>query len=133
MPGPVKTDIYKAREGESGPKADSLVESVGITAQTAGKRIVKAIKKGKTRVVTDGVARLMDFGMRVCPATTCKMTGSLMKKFSPKMASFKPIYQEQFDRKEELKQKKKEAKKQVYKKLADVPAGVFASDDLTNV
>lgn len=133
MPGPVKTDIYKAREGESGPKADSLVESVGITAQTAGKRIVKAIKKSKTRVVTDGVARLMDFGMRVCPATTCKMTGSLMKKFSPKMASFKPIYQEQFDRKEELKQKKKEAKKQVYKKLADVPAGVFASDDLTNV
>ena len=56
-----------------------------------------------------------------------------MKKFSPKMASFKPIYQEQFDRKEELKQKKKEAKKQVYKKLADVPAGVFASDDLTNI
>ena len=46
MPGPVKTDIYKAREGEKSNKADSLVESVGITAQTAGKRIVKAIGKG---------------------------------------------------------------------------------------
>ena len=55
LPGPVKTDIYKAREGEGGPKADSLVENIGITAHTAGKKIVKAIRKGKVREVTDQV------------------------------------------------------------------------------
>lgn len=130
MPGPVKTDIYKAREGESGPKADSLVESIGITAQTAGKRIVKAIRKGKVRVVTDSVARLMDFGMRVCPSFTCKATGSLMRKFSPKVKSFYPIYQEQIENKKAIKQMKKERKKTVYKKIDQVPEGAFKNDDL---
>ncbi len=133
MPGPVKTDIYKAREGESGPKADSMVESIGITAQTAGKKIVKAIKKGKVRVVTDAVAGLMDFGMRVCPSTTCKLTGGLMKKFSPKIASFKPIYAEQLDNKDAIKQMKKQRKKTVYKNLEQVSGGAFGNDDLTNI
>ena len=130
MPGPVKTDIYKAREGESGPKADSLVESIGITAKTAGKRIVKAIRKRKVRVVTDAVARLMDFGMRVCPALTCKATGSLIKKFSPKVKSFYPIYQEQIENKKAIKQMKKERKKTVYKKNEQIPQGAFGNDDL---
>lgn len=133
MPGPVKTDIYKARDGESGPKADSLVESVGITAQTAGKRIVKSIKKGKTRMLTDAVAKLMDFGMRVCPALTCKMTGGLMKKMSKKVSSFGPIYAEQYQRADEIKAMMKSRKKEVYKKLEDVPQGMFKNDDLTNI
>lgn len=133
MPGPVKTDIYKAREGESGPKADSLVESIGIKASTAGKKIVKAIRKGKVRVVTDAVAGLMDFGMRVCPSFTCKATGGAIKKFSPKIASFKPIYAEQIENKQAIKQMKKERKKTVYKKLEQVPQGVFKDDDLTNI
>ncbi|MCI8911681.1 MAG: SDR family NAD(P)-dependent oxidoreductase [Clostridia bacterium] len=133
MPGPVKTDIYKAREGESGPKADSLVESIGITAYTAGKKIVKAIRKGKVRVIPDAVAGLMDFGMRVCPSFTCKATGSLIKKFSPKIASFKPIYAEQIERKSEIKQMKKQRKKSVYKKLEQVPEGAFKNDDVSQV
>ncbi len=133
MPGPVKTDIYKAREGEGGPKADSLVENIGITAHTAGKKIVKAIRKGKVRVVTDAVAGLMDFGMRLCPSLTCKATGSLIKKFSPKIASFKPIYAEQIENKKAIKQMKKDRKKTVYKKLEQVPEGSFKNDDLTNV
>lgn len=128
MPGPVKTDIYKAREGESGPKADSLVESIGITAQTAGKRIVKAIRKKKTRVVLDGVARLMDFGMRVCPAITCKLTGTLMKAVAPKVKSFYPIYAEQIERKQEIKQRIQSRKSLNYHAAEEVPAGPFGDD-----
>ncbi|MDE7208497.1 MAG: hypothetical protein K2O31_01300, partial [Clostridia bacterium] len=112
---------------------DSLVESIGIKASTAGKKIVKAIRKGKVRVVTDAVAGLMDFGMRVCPSFTCKATGSAMKKFSPKIASFKPIYAEQIENKQAIKQMKKERKKTVYKKLEQVPQGAFKDDDLTNI
>ena len=133
MPGPVKTDIYKAREGESGPKADSMVENIGIKASTAGKKIVKSIRKGKVRVVTDAVAGLMDFGMRVCPSFTCRATGSLIKKFSPKVASFKPIYAEQIENKDAIKAMRKERKKSVYKKLEQVPQGAFKDDDLTNI
>lgn len=128
MPGPVKTDIYKAREGESGPKADSLVESIGITAQTAGKRIVKAIRKKKTRVVLDGVARLMDFGMRVCPAITCKLTGTLMKAVAPKVKSFYPIYAEQIERKQEIKQRIQSRKSLNFHAAEEVPAGPFGDD-----
>ena len=133
MPGPVKTDIYKAREseGEKSDKADSLVESIGITAETAAKRIVKAMRKRKTRVVTDGVARLMDFGMRVCPAFTCKATGVLIKKFCGAVKSFYPIYKEQIDRKDELNKMFKERKKEMYGSLEEVPAGgAFANDPL---
>ncbi len=133
MPGPVKTDIYKAREGESGPKADSMVENIGIKASTAGKKIVKSIRKGKVRVVTDAVAGLMDFGMRVCPSFTCRATGSLIKKFAQKVASFKPIYEEQIENKDAIKAMKKERKKSVYKKLEQVPQGAFKDDDLTNI
>ncbi|MDE6275406.1 MAG: SDR family NAD(P)-dependent oxidoreductase [Clostridia bacterium] len=133
MPGPVKTDIYKAREGESGPKADSLVASIGITAHTAGKKIVKAIRKGKVRVVTDAVAGLMDFGMRLCPSLTCKATGGAIKKICPKVQSFKPIYAEQIENKKAIKQMKKDRKKTVYKKLDQVPAGAFKDDDLTDI
>ena len=133
MPGPVKTDIYKAREseGEKSDKADSLVESIGITAETAAKRIVRAMRKRKTRVVTDGVARLMDFGMRVCPAFTCKATGVLIKKFCGAVKSFYPIYKEQIDRKDELNKMFKERKKEMYGSLEEVPAGgAFANDPL---
>ena len=125
------TDIYKAREseGEKADKADSLVESIGITAETAAKRIVKAMRKRKTRVVTDGVARLMDFGMRVCPAFTCKATGAAIKAFCGKVKSFYPIYKEQIERKEELDKLLKDRKKEVYKSLDEVPAGgAFAND-----
>lgn len=130
MPGPVKTDIYKAREGESGPKADNLVASIGITAQTAGKRIVKAIRKRKTRVVLDGVARLMDFGMRVCPAITCKLTGKAIKLFAPKISSFYPIYAEQIENKKQIKEKIAGRKKTNYKGLEEVPTKGFFENDI---
>ena len=71
--------------------------------------------------------------MRVCPSFTCKATGSLIKKFSPKIASFKPIYAEQIENKQAIKQMKKERKKTVYKKLEQVPQGAFKDDDLTNI
>ena len=71
--------------------------------------------------------------MRVCPSFTCKATGSLIKKFSPKIASFKPIYAEQIERKSEIKQMKKQRKKSVYKKLEQVPEGAFKNDDVSQV
>lgn len=135
MPGPVKTDIYKAREGEAGgqQKADSLVESVGITAKTAGKRIVKAIGKRKIRVVLDGVAKLMDLGMRVCPRITVKLVASMMKLISGKVSSFNPIFAEQKEKKEEIKAKIKGRKAVIKHSIEGVAPGPFANDDLTNV
>jgi short-subunit dehydrogenase len=134
MPGPVKTDIYKARDGETAPKADKMVESVGITAATAGKRIVKAIGKGKLRFFPDGMASMMSFGMRMMPRLTPKMTGGIMKAAAGKVVSFKPVYQEQIDRKAELKAAKKERKSIVKHSLSEVETkGAFANDDVTNV
>ncbi len=120
MPGPVKTDIYKAREGEKENKADSMVESVGITAKTAGRRIVKALGKGKIRFFPDFLAKLMSLGMRVMPRITPKMSGSMMKSASGFVGSFKPIYQEQIDRKAELKEAKKERKALIKHSIDDV-------------
>ena len=135
MPGPVKTDIYKAREGEAGgtAKADSLVESVGITAYTAGKRIVNAIGKRKNRVVLDGLAKMMDLGMRVCPRITVKLVGSLMKKAVKLSPSFLPVYKEQIDNDKEIKEKIKSRKNLIVHSKDQVAAGPFANDDLTNV
>ena len=56
-----------------------------------------------------------------------------MKKFSPKLASFKPIYAEQFENKAAIKQMKKERKKTVYKKLEQVPEGAFKNDDVSEI
>ena len=134
MPGPVKTDIYKAREGEgTAPKADKMVQSVGITAQTAGKRIVKAIGKGKLRFFTDFMAQLMSLGMRMMPRITPKFSGSIMKKSAGMVSSFMPIYKEQFDRKAELKAAKKERKTLKKHSIEEVKEGFFAKDDVTNI
>ena len=134
MPGPVKTDIYKAREGEKSDKADSLVESVGITAQTAGKRIVKAIGKGKIRFFPDFLAKLMSLGMRCMPRLTPALSGGLMKAVCGKVKSFGPIYQEQIDRKKELKEMKKSRKAEIAHSIEDVKAdGAFKNDDVTNI
>ena len=71
----------------------------------------------------------MDFGMRVCPAFTCKATGAAIKAFCGKVKSFYPIYKEQIERKEELDKLLKDRKKEVYKSLDEVPAsGAFAND-----
>ena len=134
MPGPVKTDIYKAREGEKENKADSTVASVGISAQTAGKRIVKAIGKGKIRFFPDFLASLMSLGMRVMPRITPKFSGSLMKATSGMVSSFGPIYKEQIDRKKELKQIKKSRKAEIVHSLEDLKGeGAFIKDDVTNI
>ncbi len=130
MPGPVKTDLYKAREGEEGGnKADSFVENIGITAATAGKRIVKAMRKRKQRVITDGVARMMSFGMKLCPVLTTRITASLMKSVCGKVKSFEPIYKEQIDNADMLKQRMKDRKKNIYNSLEEVPVdGPFKED-----
>ncbi len=134
MPGPVKTDIYKAREGEQANKADKTVESVGITAQTAGKRIVKAIGKKKLRFFPDFLAMLMSLGMRIMPRITPKMSGSLMKLAAPKVGSFMPIYKEQIDRKAELKAMKKGRRSIIVHNLEAVSSeGAFKNDDVTNI
>ncbi|MEG2413537.1 MAG: SDR family NAD(P)-dependent oxidoreductase [Clostridia bacterium] len=119
MPGPVKTDLYKPREGEA-PKADSFIENIGMTAAKAGQKIVKAMRKRKTRVIIDAVAGLMDFGMRLCPSITGKLTSKLMKAVAPKVSSFYPIFKEQYDRKEELESNKKLRKEQMAHSLEDI-------------
>lgn len=129
MPGPVKTDLYKQRDGgaDAVKKDYGLVEKVGISSQTAAKRIIKAMRKYKVRVLIDFVARMMDFGVRVAPSFTIKVTGKFMKLASPKMPAFGPIFEEQHNRKDEIKKNLKERKKTMYKSLKDVPEkGFFA-------
>lgn len=127
MPGPVKTDIYKSRE-TGDVKADKLVESIGITAKTAGKRIVKAMARRKHRVITDLPAHLMNFGTKVCPVTVNRIVSYAMKKCVNLVSSFRPIYDDQIARAEEIKQRRKEAKKNVYKNLESVPADKVIND-----
>ena len=129
MPGPVKTDLYKQRgEGDGKAKKDyELVEKIGITAETAAKRIIKAMRKRKTRVVIDMVARLMDLGMRLAPSLTQKITCKVMKAACYYVPAFAPVFKEQIEKKEEIKQKIKERKGQIYRSLDEVPGkGAFA-------
>lgn len=129
MPGPVKTDLYKTRDaGDGKAKKDyELVESIGITAETAAKRIIKAMRKRKLRVLIDGVARLMDFGMRVAPSLTCKMTGKAMSSATNIVPAFAPIFKEQAEKKEEIGESIKERKALTYNSLKKVPEkGAFS-------
>lgn len=111
MPGPVKTDIYKQREGENMHKADAMVENIGITAETAARRIVRALIKRKSRVIIDIVAAIMDFSMRLMPVITCRIAGILMKKACNMVLSFRPIYLEQIRDAKKIGRKRKRAKK----------------------
>lgn len=129
MPGPVKTDLYKQRDAADGnaKKDYELVEKIGITAETAAKRIIKAMRKRKTRVLIDVVAKLMDFGMRVAPSLTQKLTCKAMKAACGYVPAFAPVFKEQTEKKEEIKIKLKERKEQMYRSLEEVPAkGAFA-------
>lgn len=129
MPGPVKTDLYKQRDAADGnaKKDYELVEKIGITAETAAKRIIKAMRKRKTRVLIDVVAKLMDFGMRVAPSLTQKLTCKAMKAACGYVPAFAPVFKEQAEKKEEIKIKLKERKEQMYRSLEEVPAkGAFA-------
>lgn len=131
MPGPVKTDLYKSRDTADGAakKDYELVESIGITAEKAAKRIIKAMRKRKARVLIDTVARLMDLGMRLAPSMTQKITCKAMKAACNLVPAFKPIFKEQNERGEELRRNVKERKKLTYSSLKDVPSkGAFAKD-----
>ena len=128
MPGPVKTDLYKQRDAGGSAKKDyELVEKIGITAETAAKRIIKAMRKRKVRVLIDAVAKLMDFGMRVAPSLTQKITCKAMKAACCYVPAFAPVFKEQIENKEEIKQELKERKEQMYRSLEEVPEkGAFA-------
>ena len=131
MPGPVKTDLYKTREeGDGNAKKDyELVEKIGITAQTAANRIIKAMRKRKRRVLIDTVARLMDFGMRVAPTLTQKITCKAMKAACYYVPAFAPVFKEQIEQKEQIKLELKERKDNMYSSLDDVPQrGAFAKE-----
>lgn len=122
MPGPVKTDLYKQRDAGGSAKKDyELVEKIGITAETAAKRIIKAMRKRKVRVLIDAVAKLMDFGMRVAPSLTQKITCKAMKAACYYVPAFAPVFKEQIENKEEIKQELKERKEQMYRSLEEVP------------
>ncbi len=128
MPGPVKTDLYKQRDAGGSAKKDyELVEKIGITAETAAKRIIKAMRKRKVRVLIDAVAKLMDFGMRVAPSLTQKITCKAMKAACYYVPAFAPVFKEQIENKEKIKQELKERKEQMYRSLEEVPEkGAFA-------
>ena len=128
MPGPVKTDLYKQRDAGGSAKKDyELVEKIGITAETAANRIIKAMRKRKVRVLIDAVAKLMDFGMRVAPSLTQKITCKAMKAACYYVPAFAPVFKEQIENKEEIKQELKERKEQMYRSLEEVPEkGAFA-------
>lgn len=129
MPGPVKTDLYKQRDSADGSakKDYQLVEKIGITAETAAKRIIKAMRKYKTRVLIDSVARLMDFGMRVAPSLTQKITCKAMKAACYYVPAFAPVFKEQIENEEQIKKDLKERKSQMYRSLKEVPEkGAFA-------
>lgn len=128
MPGPVKTDLYKQRDAGGSAKKDyELVEKIGITAETAAKRIIKAMRKRKVRVLIDAVAKLMDFGMRVAPSLTQKITCKAMKAACYYVPAFAPVFKEQIENKEEIKQELKERKEQMYRSIEEVPEkGAFA-------
>lgn len=129
MPGPVKTDLYKQRDAADGnaKKDYELVEKIGITAETAAKRIIKAMRKRKTRVLIDIVAKLMDFGMRVAPSLTQKITCKAMKAACYYVPAFASVFKEQIEKEDEIKQELKERKDQMYRSLDEVPAkGAFA-------
>lgn len=131
MPGPVKTDLYKSRDTADGAakKDYELVESIGITAEKAAKRIIKAMRKRKRRVLIDIVARLMDFGVRVAPTLTQKITCKAMKAACGYVPAFLPIFKEQKENEDEIKSKLKERKKLTYSSLKDVPSkGAFSKD-----
>lgn len=118
MPGPVKTDIYKSRS-ESGEKKvkDSFIENIGVTAERAAKKIIGTMKRRKTRFVLGATAKMMDLGMRLVPRFTCWATGASVKFFGKKyVKSFYPIYQEQIENKDKIKELKKSRKQYTYSK-----------------
>ncbi len=120
MPGPVKTDLYKARasEGEKESKVkDNKVENIGLTAERAAQKIIGAIKRRKSRLVLGLIAKMMDFGVRVAPRITYVCTAKMIKKFGQGMVpSFAPIYAEQISKAEEIKALKKNRKNVTYSK-----------------
>lgn len=89
------------------------------------------MRKRKTRVVTDGVARLMDFGMRVCPAFTCKATGVLIRSSAERSSPSILYIRNRSTARTSLNKMFKERKKEMYGSLEEVPAGgAFANDPL---
>ena len=133
MPGPVKTDIYKPREGEVKKVNDSFIENIGISSEVAAKRIVKAIRKRKPRVAIDMVAKLMDLGMRMCPRITMKITASVMRFAAKKgVQSFYPIFAKQIEEKDNIKAMKKSRKDEIFNHKQEIPAKEFFKDDIAD-
>ena len=81
-PGPVKTDIYKARgnEGENTAKVkDNAIEGFGLTSEAAAKKIVRRIRACRVRITVGFIASLMSGFYRAFPAFSLKVVGGVMR------------------------------------------------------
>ena len=81
-PGPVKTDIYKARDnaGEQTAKVkDNMIENFGLTSEAAAKKIVRRIKHCRVRITVGTIAALMSGFYRACPSSSLRITGKIMR------------------------------------------------------
>ena len=75
-PGFVKTDIFRNQTH----KQSKLVQKVSMKCDNACKKIVRAIKKNKTRHVVGIDAKFMDFCYRHFPKTSLRFFKWILKK-----------------------------------------------------
>ena len=76
-PGFTKTDIFSHQKRKT---ENTLVEKLCLPTDKAVKRILKKLKRGKTRIVTGADAKAMSFFYRLFPNLTGKAIRAVLKK-----------------------------------------------------
>lgn len=109
LPGPVKTDLYAAKEADGKEQRaktnDKLIANVGQKASTAAKIIVRRMGWKRHRIILGTIGRLMGWFHAITPGAGCGMAGSLMRVLP--LQSFKGIFNGEKEEKARRKAMKK--------------------------
>lgn len=96
LPGPVKTNLYEAKnekgEGKAKVADQKLFESAGITAEKAARKIIRKIRRRKSRIVIGGTAHGMGLFYNLLPESSIRITGKMMRSLPIK--TFQNIFAE---------------------------------------
>lgn len=96
LPGPVKTSLYEAKEekGESKAKVadQKLFESAGLSSEKAAKKIIRKMRRKRSRIIIGATAHGMGLFYNLFPSLSIKLTGKIIRKLP--FETFKNIFVE---------------------------------------
>lgn len=96
LPGFIKTNLFSSKDNNKDiieSKDKKLINSISMKADKAARKIVRIIKRKKSRAIIGMDAKLINFMYKLTPQTSGRLIGSVMR--ASKLKTFENIYKKE--------------------------------------